>query len=203
MIITHQKGRGKKIHLLIDDEYQITTDIDFWAENFINDGTDIDDEQWQELVDKINFRKAVNKCYDLLSRRDHSVSELKQKLLRTVDEENAQKAIDKMIDLGYLDDEKYARTLLNHLVNEKKMSKNFIKQEMYKRGLSSNIISDVLDETEIDNISNIADLILTKYRNKLNAEYGKEKVIASLMRKGFSYHDINTAFSRIENEEYV
>lgn len=203
MIISHSKGRGKKIHLLIDDEYQITTNIDFWAEHYIKDGTEIDEETWQELVDKINFRKAVDKCYDLLSRRDHSVKELKTKLLRTVDEKNAQRAIDKMLDLGYLDDEKYAKMLLNHLINDKRMSKSFIKQEMFKRGLSSDIIANTLEDVEIDNTSSCAELILTKYRNKLNAEGGKEKVIAALMRKGFSYSDIKDAFYMIENDEYV
>lgn len=200
MIISHSNGRGKKIHILIDDEYQITTDVDFWAENYIKDGTDITEEQWNELVTAINYKKAVNKCYDLLSRRDHSVKELRDKLLRTVDEASADKAIDKMLELGYLDDERYAGILLNHLVNEKRMSKSFIKQEMYKRGLSADIIAYTLEGAEIDNSSNCAELILTKYKNKLNIEGGKEKVTASLMRKGFSYYDIKSAFDMIENE---
>lgn len=201
MIITHSKGRGKKIHLLIDDEYQITTDIDFWAENFIKDGTEIEEDEWQDLVDKINYKKAVNKCYDLLSRRDHSVKELKTKLLRTVDEINAQKAIDRMLELGYLDDEKYARILLKHLVEDKKMSKSFVKQEMYKRGISSDIVSNLLLDVEIDNVSSIVDLILTKYRSKYNQDNGVDKAIGALMRKGFSYSDIKEAIRRIENNE--
>lgn len=203
MIISHQNGRGKKIHILIDDEYQITTDVDFWSQNYINDGTDITEEQWQELVDAINYRKAVNKCYDLLSRRDHSVKELRQKLLRTVDPENADKAIEKMLDLGYLDDEKYARTLFRHLYDNKRMSLNFIKREMYMKGIDPFIIEDVLCENEVDNVANIVELINSKYAGKLRAEDGKQKVMAALARKGFSYSDIKSAFYRIENEDYV
>ena len=77
MIIKAQKGRGTKIHILLDDEYRVTTNYDFWAENYIADGTDISDAEWEELLRKINLRKALNKCADLLSRRDHSVKELK------------------------------------------------------------------------------------------------------------------------------
>ncbi len=55
MIIKAQKGRGSKIHLLLDDEYRITTDVHFWAENYIKDGTDINDDDWNILVEKINF----------------------------------------------------------------------------------------------------------------------------------------------------
>ena len=201
MIISHTKGRGKKIHLLIDNEYKITTDIDFWAEHYIKDGTELDEEEWQELVDSINYRKAVNKCYDLLSRRDHSVKELRTKLLRTVDEKNAERAIERMLELGYLDDRKYAEKLLEHLINNKNMSLSFIKQEMYKRGVPSEIISELLEDAEIDGVSSIKELIIKKYRNKLNAEGGQEKVIASLMRKGFSFSDIKTAFEELEYEE--
>ena len=202
MIITHTKGRGKKIHLHLDDEYQITTDIDFWAENFIKDGTDIDEKEWRELVEKINFKKAVNKCYDLLSRRDHSIKELKDKLLRTVDEVSAEKAIDRMLEYGYLNDEHYAEVLLKHLRDDKKMSESFIKQEMRKRGISSEIINNLIEDAEIDNVPTICELILTKYTRKLEAEGGKDKVFAALARKGFRYSDIKEAFNMIENEEY-
>ena len=202
MKISHTKGRGKKIHLLLDDEYQITTDIDFWAEHYFKDGTEITQEEWESLTDSIYYKKAVDKCYDLLSRRDHSVKELKTKLLRTVDEKNADKAIEKMLELGYLDDEKYARNLVKYLAQTRNMSKNHIKQEMFKRGIPNEIINSVLDDYEFDNVSCVVDLILTKYRNKLNNEDGNKKVIASLMRKGFSYSDIKNAFYRIENEEY-
>ena len=203
MIISHNHGRGKKIHLLLDDEYIITTDEDFWAENYITDGTDIDEDEWNKLVTKINLKKAVDKCYDLLSRRDHSVKELKTKLLRTVDENSADAAIEKMLDLGYLDDEKYAQTLVRYLLDNKNMSKNFVKQEMYKRGLSADIINNILENTEFDNSANCVELITTKYRNKLRAEGGKDKVTAALMRKGFSYYDIKHAFEMIEDEEYI
>ena len=202
MKISHTKGRGKKIHLLLDDEYQITTDIDFWAEHYFKDGTEITQEEWESLTDSIYYKKAVDKCYDLLSRRDHSVKELKTKLLRTVDEKNADKAIEKMLELGYLDDEKYARNLVKYLAQTRNMSKNHIKQEMFKRGIPNEIINSVMEDYEFDNVSCVVDLILTTYRNKLNNEDGNKKVIASLMRKGFSYSDIKNAFYRIENEEY-
>lgn len=203
MIIKAQKGRGSKIHLLLDDEYRITTDVDFWAENFIKDGTDIDDEEWENLVTKINYRKSFNKCADLLSRRDHSVKELKEKLLRTVDEASADKAIERFLELGYLDDEKFAKALAKHLYEVKNYSDNHVRQELYKRGISREIVYDIIDNSEIDSIETIINLVTKKYYNKLNAENGKEKVVAALMRKGFSYGDIKTALHRIENKDYV
>lgn len=202
MIISHTQGRGKKIHLFLDEEYQITTDIDFWAEHFFKDGDEISENQWQDLVNQINYKKAIDKCYDLLSRRDHSIKELRTKLLRTIDPEMAEKAIERMVELGYLDDEKYARKLVQHLAEGRKMSKSFVKQEMFKRGVPNDIISVAMEDYEFDSVSSIIELLLTKYKNKLNAEDGSKKVVAALMRKGFSYLDIRSAFERMENDEY-
>lgn len=202
MIIKHQRGRGNKVHLLLDDEYVITTDINFWLDNYIADGTDIDEEQWQELVEGINYKKALNKCADLLSRREHSVKELKTKLLRNVDEISAQRAIDRYLEAGYLDDEHFCESLVDYLYNVKKYSTNHVKQECYKRGVDSDIIRRVLDSFEVDNTDTIVELIEKKYSSKLEKENGREKVIAALQRKGFSYSDIKSAFYRLEENEF-
>lgn len=202
MILTHRKGRGNKVHLLLDDEYAATTDINFWLDHYVSDGTEITDDEWQELLDGINYKKALNKCADLLSRREHSVRELKQKLLRTVDENSAEKAVNRYIEAGYLDDEHFCRSLVDYLLNSKRYSMNHIRQECFKRGISSDIVETVMSKTEIDSVSTIKDLISSKYQKKLEQENGKAKVIASLQRKGFSYCDIKSAFYRLENDEF-
>ena len=201
MIIKAQRGRGNKIHLLLDDEYKITTDVEFWALNYIKDGSEITEEEWDELVDKIDYRKAFNKCADLLSRRDHSVKELRDKLLRTVDEACADKAIDKYIEMGYLDDEKFAKALAEHLYTVKNYSDSHVKQELFKRGISRDIVNEIVYSSENDPVQSVITIINKKYLNKLNIEGGREKVIAAMMRKGFSYSDIKSALDEIENDE--
>lgn len=198
MILTHQKGRGTKVHLFLDGEYAATTDENCWLDNYISNGTDIDDEQWQALLVKINYKKALNKCADYLSRRDYSVKELKTKLLKSIDEVSAQKAVDRYVEAGYLNDEKYCQMLIEYLLNVKKFSLSNIKQECFKRGIDRQIVDDKLSDFEIDNVSTIIELIKSKYASKLNQENGKEKVIAALQRKGFYYSDIKSAFYRIE-----
>lgn len=201
MIITHQKGRGKKIHLLIDGEYQATTDVDFWAEHYIKDGTEIDEDEWQELLEAVQYRKALNKAVDLLSRRDHSVKELRDKLIRTVDPVSADKAIEKMLEFGYLDDEKYTKNLVKYLIETKHYSLSHVRQECFRRGIDRDVVQRLLEDDEPDNVSNALALIEGKYKMKLLQENGKEKVTAALMRKGFTYSDIKSAFYRFENDD--
>lgn len=200
MILKAQRGRGKKIHILLDDEYVVTTDIDYWAEIFVADGTDITDDEWQEIYEKINYRKAFNKCADLLSRRNHSVKELKTKLLKSVDSTSADKAIEKFIEMGYLDDEKFAYDYADYLLKYKNFSENHIKQELFYKGISKDIISNVIDDLDADNVQAIIKIINKSYSNKLKADGGENKVIVALMRKGFSYGDIKSALYEFENE---
>lgn len=200
MVLKAQKGKGRKIHILLDDEYAITTDIDYWAEISVADGTDISEDEWNEISKKINYRKAFNKCADFLSRRSHSIKELKQKLLKSVDEYSADKAINKFIEMGYLDDEKFAYEYADYLLKFKNYSDRHIRQELYQKGIDNDIIFNVLEDLETDNVNSAVRIINKSYINKLNTEGGKEKVIAALMRRGFSYSDIRSAFNVIENE---
>lgn len=200
MIIKSQKGRGSKIHILIDGEYRITTDVDFWAERAIADGTEIDEDEFQALVSDINYRKAFNKAADLLSRRSHSAYELKNKLLKTVDMDSAEKAVKKFIELGYLNDEDYAAELSEYFFKTKKYSQNHVKQELIRRGVDREIVQRVIHDDDTDAAESIICIINKSYLRKLGEEGGRQKVVAALMRKGFSYSDIKTAFYRMENE---
>lgn len=201
MVIKSQKGRGRKIHILIAGEYQITTDIDFWSEYGIPDGSDIDEDEWSKLQSRINYRKAFNKGADLLSRRSHSVYELKTKIMRTCDAESAEKAVQKFLELGYLNDEDFAAEFAEHLFKTKNYSERSVRSELYKKGISKDIIDNILEQNETDPVDSVIRIINKRYISKISEEGGRQKVIAALMRKGFSYSDIRSAFYRLENEE--
>lgn len=198
MIISHKNGRGNKIHIYIDGEYRISTTSDFFADNYFKENSEIDEEELAVLEERINYSKAINKCYDLLSRRAHSVKELRDKLLKSFSSETCDKAISQMLEYGYLNDEEYAKDLLSHLIENKKMSRRFIFLEMNKRGISHETVESLLENVEIDNVQNAYDIISSKYINKLNEEGGKQKIIAAMSRKGFSYSDIVLALEKFE-----
>ena len=202
MIISSQKGRGTKIHLLIDGEYKITTDIEFWSINSVADGTDLSEEEWEELVSAVNYRKAFNKCADYLSRRSHSEKELLDKVIKGgVDRESAVKAIERFKELGYINDRDFAFEYTEYLLNSKRYSLNRVKQELFYKGISKDIISEAIDGIETDQAQTVINIINKSYVRKLNEEGGREKVITALMRRGFSYSDIKEAFNRLETDE--
>lgn len=200
MKLTSQKGRGNKIHLLIDAEYVITTDVDFWYAHYIADDTELSEEEWEAFCEKITVRKAFNKALDLLSRRDHGKIELSKKLRRTFDEEITNKAVERMSELGYIDDQKFASCLITYLLEVKKFSLSRVKQELRMRGIDRELISDLLSEVETDPVAQVFSLLDTKYRRQLIDEKGKKRTVSALQRLGYSYSDIRSAFYRFDSE---
>lgn len=207
MKLTFERGRGNKIHILRDGEYIITTDLDFWADRFHCDSCCVSEPDFEEILMQINDRKAVSKAFDFLSRRDYSQKELEQKLLRNgqLTPESAEKAVEKMISLGYVNDRTYAYTLAEHLFEIKKMSVASCRMEMRRRGISGDLAEEILGEFDVDNIQQIQSVVESKYRCKLHTEKGRRQTVAALQRKGFSYADIKTAlnsFDEFELDDY-
>ena len=77
----------------------------------------------------------------------------------------------------------------------KKQSFSAIRLKLVSLGIDKNIIDSVLLNFELDSqVADISSLLQTKYRSKLSTP---EKVVASLLRKGFRYGDIKQAFDNL------
>lgn len=76
--------------------------------------------------------------------------ELEDKIRRTADETSAQKAVDRMEELGLLDDERFARHYAEKLLNSKHMSKRGIAFELTRKGIDKETAEQLCDELDID-----------------------------------------------------
>lgn len=204
MIISANKGRGNKVHIMLDGEYLLTVDSDFWLMGTLRSGDDIDNEQLELFKEQAAYRRAYNRALDLISRREHSKRELITKLTqRCCDKQTALSISERLEEIGLIDDRRYAQALLREYGEYKKMGETRIKQEMLKRGVPSDIISDALEEFEDDPQKKIKELIESKYINSLADEKGKNRAINALLRRGFSFYDIKQVLDSfcIDNEQ--
>ena len=206
MKITAKQGKGTKIHIHIDGEYLLTVDEDFWFSSGYISGDEIDDGDLAAFKEAAGSRLAFNSAMFSLDMRDHSEKELRQKLSRKFDENSVNTAIEKLLDLGLVNDRRYAELLVRELYERKKYGKSRIKSELYKRGIASDTINDVIEEyeneNEPDNIQTIVDIIRKKYYNKLIDEKSRQKVIAALVRLGYSFGDIRQAMREFSSDEF-
>lgn len=203
MILSVKPGKGNKIHIYIDDEYRLTVDSDFWYSERYRNLKEIDENELTELIGAVGFRRAYNKGLDFLSRRPYGTRELIKKLCEKGHEkEYAEKAAERLSELGLLNDEEYARILSEELFERKGFSKKRVVQELVFRGIDREIAQNTAEALDNNAENRIILLVRKKYQNKLCDEKGRQRAINALMRLGYSYSEIKNALNSIEEEEY-
>ena len=137
-----------------------------------------------------------------LDRKDRTSKELYNKLCQAgFDKKAVAKVIGRLIEVGLIDDYRFAENYASRLM-ESNVSKREALQKMLQKGVPYDTAKEVLSEYEADENEQITALIDKKYRTKLMADGGVEKVYAALVRKGFSYEAVKTALKNyIEFED--
>ncbi len=196
------KKRKYLSDLYIDGELAFTLDSRVLLDEGIKKGVCLDDEELHSLVIKSQQRRAKEKALYLLGFRDHSRKELFDKLRRTEDEAAAEYAVEKMEELHFIDDERYASRLAEQLINVKRLSKRAAAQKLYQKGIDRDLIDEVLENIELDPKDNIRELVERKYMRYLNDEKGRKKTVSALQRMGYSWGDIKSVLSEYTDSDY-
>ncbi len=196
MKLTYKKGKQDKIHISVDGEYSFTVDEAYFLSMGIYNGKEVDCDELEEIRETVNIRRAYNYAVSLLSRRDHSVKELMLKLRQKGYESGSEEAIEKLINGGYVSDERFARLYTRELQTLKKYGKRRIEQELYRKGIDRDTIREVLEETDFDE-NELVSLIERKYGRYLRDEKGVQKTVNGLLRMGYSYGEIRDALRQI------
>ena len=130
MKITYKKGRGDKIHVSVDGEYAFTVDEVYFYSLNLKENADVTAEELKEITIKAGERRAYNYAVSLLSRREHTVKEITEKLKRKGYGQFCEKVTDRLISEGYLSDERFAKLYVRELINLKGYGKRRIRDEL-------------------------------------------------------------------------
>lgn len=202
MVITEIKK--DKLHLMrvfLNDGNEVLIDKDVCNEKCLKKGMELDG--LEEIIFESDYRRAKSRAIWYLDRMDHTEKALYDKLLRAgFKPKPCAKVIARLKEVGLLDDNRYAENYANRLI-ESNVSKREALQKLLLKGVSYDLAKSVLEETQTDELSQIKNVIEKKYKNKLLAENGVQKVYAALVRKGFSYGAVKTALNEFieESEE--
>lgn len=198
MIITATAGKGDKIHIHIDGEYKMTVDRAFWLSEHWHTLKEIDEEELAALEEAVSSRRAFNTGLTLLSARSHGRTELFRKLSRKHSPEAAENALLRLEELGLLDDEAFAEDLARELFERKHYSPRRIQSELISRGIDREIAQNTAEALDNDDKTRIIILLQTKYSRCLDDEKSLNRTRNALLRLGYSYSDIRSALSELE-----
>ncbi len=103
--------------------------------------------------------------------------------------------IERLVQRGYVDDYKFATYYVENRFTKKGISKLRLSMELHKKGITEDVIAQVLADTNRNETDELTKMLLKK-RNK----YTDEKLIAYLVRQGFNYELVKEAVAKFPQE---
>lgn len=202
MIVTDIKRvRGSLYQVELDGEDAGTIDRHTADEAGLRLDSSISEDEWRGLQEQSVRSRAKNKALYLLSLRDRSRGELFDKLKEEAGPEMAQETVERMEELGFLDDERLAARWAADLSQRKCYPRRRVEQELLSRGFARDTAREAAAALETEDHTLALALLRKKYYNKMASEDSRRKTAAALARHGFSREAIRRAFDNWEIEE--
>ena len=127
---------------------------------------------------------------------DPELLEARREALR----ERAEEAADRLTELGLLNDEEYAHTVVRHYA-AKGYGPRKIRDELYRRGVPRELWEAAMEEREPDE-DRIGRLARQKLRGAEPTRENLKKVSDYLVRRGYGWEEISSALERLREEEW-
>ena len=203
MVVTDIKDYKKgRYEIFLNDEFAFVLYKSELKSNNISIGASLDDEAISFINDNVLKKRCIKRAMNLLIKGDLTEMKLRSKL---ADSKYSADIIDEAIkyvkSYHYIDDRRYEKNYIAY--KSATDAKNTIRRRLIEKCVAKEIIDSCIEEYYVDDELNrdterklIEQLVRKKFKdNSLPDNNMKQKLIASLMRKGFSYYDIEAVIN--------
>lgn len=201
--ITPQQKDKNRINVMVDGMYRFSLDIFQYADLGIRVGKEYSDEELTTLEQESVFGKVYGRALEYCLMRPHSGKEVRDYLYRKTRDsrtktgeikkgimpEITNRVFDRLVEKGYVDDEKFTRYWVENRSITKGVSKRKLQAELGVKGVDRAIIDRFLNETDRTDSDEIGKIIAKK-RSRYPDD---QKLMHYLARQGFGYDDIKRA----------
>jgi len=152
-----------------------------------------------DMSEPLSEKELWNKSIQYLSRREYSRMELFSKLGKQ-SPEVVDSVLDSLEKHGYLSDRRFTESFIRMRVAQGH-GLNRVRFDLKKKGVDASMISEVLDELEIDWFELAVEVYKRKYSQTLDKSDYKErsKRMRFMSQRGFSMDEIQYS---LENSEH-
>lgn len=196
--VTRIDSRRQKVTL--DNEYVFSLYNSEIKKYNIEVDSDLSETGMAHIENEVLYPRAKERVLYLLGGRDRTKKQLVDKLKEAYYPDSIiLRVLDFACYYGYVDDERYAVSYIKNKANIK--SRRQIECELLKKGIDRDILKKCFekedDETQLNAIRNL--LCKSKYRLMLEDKTLRNKVVSSLMRRGFEYELITRCIGEVED----
>ncbi len=191
--VKQQLKREDRYSIYIDGKYAFSLSEAELVRLGLRQGLSLTAEKLAELQQDSKRDKAYDRSLHYIEIRPRSEQEIRQYLKRKQYEPELINAVAaKLYDIDLLNDERFARQWVEWRLASKPSSKRKLQAELIQKGISRDIIQEVMAEIEPETeLEQVKALIGRKAR--LSQYQDRQKLMAYLARQGFSYDLIKRA----------
>lgn len=177
-----------RVNVYVDSKFSFSLDISQVVDFGIKVGSEISASDLEELKKASEFGKLYQRALEWVLVRPRSIRETNDYLYKKIFEKKLDKNyIDRIIDRlkakKYLDDFRFAEYYAENRFSKKGVSSKRLKMELMKKGVSKDIIEEVLAGSDRNDAEEIKKMIAKK-RSKYPDD---NKLTQYLCRQGFQY----------------
>lgn len=203
-MIETQKRKGR-YNVYLDGEYAFPVDEAVLVKHVLHKGMEISPDFQKQIEREDNFSKAFSRAANYLSYSLRSEKEVRDDLMKhEFSLETAEKVIEQMKEMKYIDDLTYAESYTRTAANLNGKGPNNIRQELKRRGIKETIIEQALleypIEQRIENGIEVAKKVLKRTQSNSSRETNN-KVRQNLMQKGFNKDEITEILDHVDTEK--
>jgi regulatory protein len=193
--ITEQTRRLNRRNIYLDGAFAFGCNINVVAKFRLREGMMLSADQ----VRQIELGEVRQECFDramaALGSRLHSRAELRRKLMRREYGETVVNAVlDDLGRLGYVDDERFARTKALSAAQHKHHGRRRALVELRKSGVGASVAERALDDVYSSHDSTAVARRLAEKQaarlKKLEPAVARRRMVGMLQRRGFDYASI-------------
>ena len=196
--------KKKRLYLLeLDGSEKLYITEDTIVRFMLSKGMEITEQELSEIQDYAQFSYGKNLALYHLSFKQRTAKEVKDYLTQhDIQPEIISQVLDNLKKDNWINDRKYANSFIqsNLLTGDK--GAFVLKQKLCQKGISSTIIEEELSRFDFTELTDkVAKKLLKKHQGKLPSKALQDKILQSLINKGFSYSQAKTAYQHLEIEE--
>jgi regulatory protein len=199
--ITPQKRNKSFYNIHIDNEYFCSLDDETIYYMKLKEGMEVDSELLMRASEESTYKKALSYALNLLAKYYKTKRELAKKLKEKEYNEDTIKAVlDKLSELGYLNDEQYVEAFIRSKQDTSQgLNKRTLYNKLIQKGVDKDIIQQSLENSDIDEYQNALEAAEKKLRSlKGEKREKKAKLYSFLYNKGFSYEICSKVINNID-----
>ena len=202
-----------RANIFVNGKYRFSLDIFQLTQLNVKIGAKFSEDEILNLEQQSEFGKLYALGLNYCLMRPHSEKEIRDYLWKKtlnrklrnkktgefyekkgVSKVSAEQALQRLIEKGYVDDFKFAKFWIENRNQRKGSSIKKLKSELFSKGVSSEIIEQILASSKRNDSEEIQKIIAKKAKKYAD----EKKLVAYLARQGFSYDEIKRALSKDE-----